>query len=165
MKGEYCLSFRRLSTWLNDWAMGAAILSFLGRPFFLFSTTSPPSNSSSGFLLLNDRFLLMVAILSSLSLLVSSLVLTSFMAETASFGLLYKDTVFQGLFVLVFILVLLKHITYTTPVTCLKVWVQQWRRWQMWPLVWPLTFRWTWSPKLSLVQSWRQTWSTNWTSH
>lgn len=75
--------------------MGGAILSFLGRPFFLFSTTSPPSISSSGFLLLNARFLLMVPILSSLSLLVSSLFFTSFRAETPSFGLTDKrrDTV------------------------------------------------------------------------
>lgn len=68
--------------------MGAAILSFLGRPFFLFSTTSPPSISRSGFLLPNARFLLMAAILSSLSLLVSSLHLMSLRMEMASFGLL-----------------------------------------------------------------------------
>lgn len=75
-------------TWVNGCAMVAAILSFLGRPFFLFSTTSPPSSSISGFLLAKERFLLMAAILSSLSLLVSSLALASFRAETGSFGLL-----------------------------------------------------------------------------
>ncbi|KAF3851525.1 hypothetical protein F7725_013297 [Dissostichus mawsoni] len=71
--------------------MGAAILSFLGRPFFLFSTTSPTSISSSGFLLPNIRFLLIEAILSSLSLLVSSLFFKSFRAERPSLGLLVDD--------------------------------------------------------------------------
>lgn len=78
---------RLYPTWARGWAAEAAIFSFLGRPFFLFSTTSAPSSSSSAFLLLKARFLLMLAILSSLSLLVSSLDLTSFCTGGLSLGL------------------------------------------------------------------------------
>lgn len=85
---DLCVHPPHLSTWVKGCVMGVAILSFRGRPFFFFSTTSPPSISRSGFLLLNDKFLLMTPILSSLSLLVSSLDFTSFSAEMFSFGLL-----------------------------------------------------------------------------
>lgn len=116
--------------------MGAAILSFLGRPFFLFSTTSPPSISRSGFLLPNARFLLMAAILSSLSLLVSSLHLMSLRMEMASFGLLGRGEIKGSPFVLFnWNLQSASHFlaTLLTPcqVTCLKAPDQRWRRWLM----------------------------------
>ena len=71
--------------WGKGGAIETAILSFRGRPFFLFSTTSPPSIISSALRLVKDRFLLMLAVLSSLSLLDSSL---DFRVETLSFNLL-----------------------------------------------------------------------------
>lgn len=64
---------------------GGAILSLRGRPFLRFSTTSAASNiSGSGLRLHKARFLLMEAILSSLSLLVSSLALASFRTDAAT---------------------------------------------------------------------------------
>lgn len=105
----------------------------------------------------------MVAILSSLSLLVSSLDFTSFCMGVLSLGLPKQkekknpennSTWFRCSFRKPR---RLQPMAYGGYITALKAWAQWRKRWQLWPLEWPWTFLWTESPRLSLAQSWRRT--------